>query len=85
MFIVTLSGSEHFEGFLIQARDATNPDGLAIGSFTLIDPQISQRLTCNSIEVCIIKATFDINLDITYKLQFKIVALSRIILLGKDA
>ncbi len=61
MSIVTLSGSEHFEGFLIQARDATNPDGLAIGSFTLVDPQISQRLTCNSIEVCIVKATFDIN------------------------
>ncbi|KAF4117120.1 putative ferric-chelate reductase 1 isoform X2 [Onychostoma macrolepis] len=46
---VTLSGSERFEGFLIQARDATNPDGLAIGSFTLVDPAISQRLTCNSI------------------------------------
>uniref|UniRef100_A0A671PNY9 Putative ferric-chelate reductase 1 n=1 Tax=Sinocyclocheilus anshuiensis TaxID=1608454 RepID=A0A671PNY9_9TELE len=48
---VTLSGSEHFEGFLIQARDATNLDGPAIGSFTLVDPEISQRLTCNSIEV----------------------------------
>uniref|UniRef100_A0A8C1XM77 Ferric-chelate reductase 1a n=1 Tax=Cyprinus carpio TaxID=7962 RepID=A0A8C1XM77_CYPCA len=48
---VALSGSEHFEGFLIQARDATNPDGPAIGSFTLVDPEISQRLTCNSIEV----------------------------------
>ncbi|KTG38342.1 hypothetical protein cypCar_00023079 [Cyprinus carpio] len=47
---VALSGSEHFEGFLIQARDATNPDGPAIGSFTLVDPEISQRLTCNSIE-----------------------------------
>ncbi|XP_026062242.1 putative ferric-chelate reductase 1 isoform X2 [Carassius auratus] len=47
---VTLSGSEHFEGFLIQARDATNPDGPAIGSFTLVDPVISQRLTCNRIE-----------------------------------
>uniref|UniRef100_A0A9R1SNS0 Ferric chelate reductase 1 n=2 Tax=Cyprinus carpio TaxID=7962 RepID=A0A9R1SNS0_CYPCA len=47
---VVLSGSEHFEGFLIQARDATNPDGQAIGSFTLVDPDISQGLTCNSIE-----------------------------------
>lgn len=49
--IVTLSGSEHFEGFLIQARDAMNPDGSAVGSFALVDPKISQRLTCNSIEV----------------------------------
>ncbi|XP_051718363.1 putative ferric-chelate reductase 1 isoform X2 [Ctenopharyngodon idella] len=47
---VTLSGSEHFEGFLIQARDATNTDGSAVGSFALVDPKISQRLTCNSIE-----------------------------------
>uniref|UniRef100_A0A8C1SB20 Ferric-chelate reductase 1a n=1 Tax=Cyprinus carpio TaxID=7962 RepID=A0A8C1SB20_CYPCA len=47
---VVLSGSEHFEGFLIQARDATNPDGPAIGSFKLVDPDISQGLTCNSIE-----------------------------------
>uniref|UniRef100_A0A672T281 Ferric chelate reductase 1 n=1 Tax=Sinocyclocheilus grahami TaxID=75366 RepID=A0A672T281_SINGR len=48
--IVILSGSEHFEGFLIQARGATNPDGPAIGSFTWVDPDISQRFTCNRIE-----------------------------------
>ncbi|KAK2901115.1 hypothetical protein Q8A67_009230 [Cirrhinus molitorella] len=47
---VTVSGSGHFEGFLIQARDATNLDGPAIGSFTLKDPEISQRLTCSGIE-----------------------------------
>ncbi|XP_073705971.1 putative ferric-chelate reductase 1 isoform X2 [Garra rufa] len=47
---VTVSGSGHFEGFLIEARDASNPDGPAIGSFILVDHEISQRLTCNSIE-----------------------------------
>ncbi|XP_050950493.1 putative ferric-chelate reductase 1 [Labeo rohita] len=47
---VTVSGSGHFEGFLIEARDASNLDGPAVGSFTLVDHEISQRLTCNSIE-----------------------------------
>ncbi|KAL0200462.1 hypothetical protein M9458_003649, partial [Cirrhinus mrigala] len=39
---VTVSGSGHFEGFLIEARDASNPDGPAVGSFTLVDHAISQ-------------------------------------------
>ncbi|XP_051554321.1 putative ferric-chelate reductase 1 [Myxocyprinus asiaticus] len=47
---VTLSGEKHFEGFLLQARDATNSSGSAVGSFTLVNPKISQLLMCNSIE-----------------------------------
>lgn len=64
MSIVTVSGSGHFEGFLIEARDASNLDGPAVGSFTLVDHEISQRLTCNSIEVSIVMATFGINCNI---------------------
>ena len=51
MFPVTLSGGQHFEGFLIEARDATNPEGPAVGSFTLTKPEISQLLTCHNIQV----------------------------------
>ncbi|XP_055058388.2 putative ferric-chelate reductase 1 [Misgurnus anguillicaudatus] len=56
---VTLSGHEHFQGFLIQARDATNPDGSAVGSFTLVDPKISQLLKCSSIEGSALSHTSD--------------------------
>lgn len=56
---VTLSGDEHFQGFLMQTRDATNPDGSAVGSFTLFDPKISQLLTCNNIEGSAVSHTSD--------------------------
>ncbi|NWU93283.1 FRRS1 reductase, partial [Upupa epops] len=42
---VILSGPE-FEGFFIQARDAENLDGPAVGSFMLVDRRHSQLLTC---------------------------------------
>ncbi|XP_053325606.1 putative ferric-chelate reductase 1 [Spea bombifrons] len=45
---VTLSGSR-FNGFFIQARDAENLDGNPVGSFSLIDDQISQLLTCGGV------------------------------------
>ncbi|KAM7054840.1 ferric-chelate reductase 1 isoform 4-T5 [Molossus nigricans] len=46
---VTLSGPE-FRGFLIEARDAEDLSGSPIGSFTLIDSQVSQLLTCGDIQ-----------------------------------
>ncbi|XP_073427484.1 putative ferric-chelate reductase 1 [Dendrobates tinctorius] len=45
---VTLSG-DRFSGFLIQARNANNLDGDAVGSFSLIDSQVSQLLKCGSL------------------------------------
>ncbi|XP_040215896.1 ferric-chelate reductase 1 [Rana temporaria] len=46
---VTLSGSR-FDGFFIQARDASHLEGSAVGSFSLIDDMISQLLTCGSVQ-----------------------------------
>ncbi|XP_063284398.1 ferric-chelate reductase 1 isoform X1 [Pelobates fuscus] len=46
---VTLSGTR-FTGFLVQARNADNLDGNAVGSFSLIDGDISQLLTCGNVE-----------------------------------
>lgn len=54
LFTVTLSvssDSTYFKGFLIEARDAVNPDGGSVGSFTLSDPSISQLLSCHHREV----------------------------------
>ncbi|KAM3914375.1 putative ferric-chelate reductase 1 isoform 2-T3 [Leptodactylus fuscus] len=46
---VTLSGS-HFDGFLIQARNANNLDSDAVGSFSLIDDRVSRLLTCGGVQ-----------------------------------
>ncbi|XP_028344893.1 ferric-chelate reductase 1 isoform X2 [Physeter macrocephalus] len=46
---VALSGPP-FKGFLLEARDAENLSGPPIGSFTLIDSQVSQLLTCEDIQ-----------------------------------
>ncbi|XP_044157505.1 putative ferric-chelate reductase 1 [Bufo gargarizans] len=46
---VTLSGSR-FAGFFVQARNANNLDGDAVGSFSLIDDQVSQLLKCGRIQ-----------------------------------
>ncbi|XP_071985018.1 putative ferric-chelate reductase 1 isoform X2 [Engystomops pustulosus] len=46
---VTLSGSR-FMGFFVQARDANDLDGNAVGSFSLIDDQVSQLLKCGSVQ-----------------------------------
>ncbi|XP_068095853.1 putative ferric-chelate reductase 1 isoform X2 [Hyperolius riggenbachi] len=45
---VSLFG-DRFSGFFIQARDADNLDAGAVGSFSLIDDQVSQLLTCNRV------------------------------------
>ncbi|XP_072824247.1 ferric-chelate reductase 1 isoform X2 [Vicugna pacos] len=42
---VTLSGPP-FKGFLLEARNAEDLSGPPVGSFTLIDSQMSQLLTC---------------------------------------
>ncbi|KAM9845019.1 putative ferric-chelate reductase 1 [Aulostomus maculatus] len=45
---VILSGTSYFEGFLLQARDATNLGSTStVGTFTLTDPARTQLLTCN--------------------------------------
>lgn len=46
---VTLSGPE-FRGFLLEARDAEALSGPPVGSFTLIDSQESQILTCEDVQ-----------------------------------
>ncbi|XP_031440217.1 putative ferric-chelate reductase 1 isoform X2 [Clupea harengus] len=43
---VAVSGSSYFKGFLIEARAQGNLNGGAVGSFTLVDPSISQLLKC---------------------------------------
>ncbi|XP_040923912.2 putative ferric-chelate reductase 1 isoform X2 [Betta splendens] len=45
---VKLSGTTHFDGFLLQARDAASANsGSTVGTFTLIDSVTTQLLTCN--------------------------------------
>ncbi|XP_029804586.1 ferric-chelate reductase 1 [Suricata suricatta] len=46
---VTLSGLP-FKGFLLEARDAEDLNGPPVGSFTLIDSQMSQLLTCEDVQ-----------------------------------
>ncbi|KAK1785849.1 hypothetical protein P4O66_003221 [Electrophorus voltai] len=54
---VTLSGSVHFEGFLIEARDLADVDGPAIGSFMLLNPAgsaVSQTSETRKTEVSVV-------------------------------
>ncbi|XP_015356334.1 ferric-chelate reductase 1 [Marmota marmota marmota] len=46
---VALSGPP-FKGFLLEARNAEDLSGVPVGSFTLIDSQMSQLLTCEDIQ-----------------------------------
>nr|XP_044994354.1 ferric-chelate reductase 1 isoform X2 [Jaculus jaculus] len=46
---VTLSGPP-FKGFLLEARDAEDLSGPPVGSFTLIDSEVSQILTCEDVQ-----------------------------------
>ncbi|CAK6439144.1 unnamed protein product [Pipistrellus nathusii] len=46
---VAVSGPE-FKGFLLEARDAEDPGGAPVGSFTLIDKEVSQLLACGGKE-----------------------------------
>ncbi|XP_070989454.1 putative ferric-chelate reductase 1 isoform X2 [Oncorhynchus clarkii lewisi] len=43
---VTISGTTYFEGFLLEARNASNPDSAAVGSFILTNPKTTQLLQC---------------------------------------
>lgn len=45
------SGTTYFKGFLIEARDAANLDGGAVGSFTLVNSSESQLLNCGHTQV----------------------------------
>ncbi|XP_072535737.1 putative ferric-chelate reductase 1 [Salminus brasiliensis] len=59
-FSAVLSGKKgHFRGFLIEARNAQNPDAGAVGSFTLLDPAISQLLMCGDREGSAVSHTSD--------------------------
>lgn len=51
LLVVPTSGSISFKGFLIEARDAENPDGPAVGSFSLLNPSESQLLHCGHTQV----------------------------------
>lgn len=56
LFTVTLSAppsgsTTYFTGFLIQVRDADRPDSGPVGSFTLLDRDVSQLLSCNHMKV----------------------------------
>lgn len=55
-FSVTLSGLP-FRGFLLEARNAEDLSGPPVGSFTLIDSQVSQLLTCEDVQVCVMFET----------------------------
>ncbi|XP_008831923.1 ferric-chelate reductase 1 isoform X2 [Nannospalax galili] len=46
---VTLSGPK-FKGFLLEARNAEDLHGPPVGSFTLIDSEVSQLLTCEDVQ-----------------------------------
>ncbi|XP_018428140.1 PREDICTED: ferric-chelate reductase 1 [Nanorana parkeri] len=46
---VTLSGPQ-FAGFFIQARDTSDLEGSAVGSFSLIDDRISQLMKCGQVQ-----------------------------------
>ncbi|XP_059120971.1 ferric-chelate reductase 1 [Peromyscus eremicus] len=46
---VTVSGPP-FRGFLLEARDAEDLSGPPLGSFTLIDSELSQLLTCEDVQ-----------------------------------
>ncbi|KAM3865653.1 putative ferric-chelate reductase 1 [Diretmus argenteus] len=57
---VILSGSSYFEGFLLEARDATNQSSAsAVGSFNLTNPIRTQLLTCNNLQGSTVSHTSD--------------------------
>ncbi|XP_007250476.3 putative ferric-chelate reductase 1 [Astyanax mexicanus] len=49
----------HFKGFLIEARNARDPDAGTVGSFTLLNPAISQLLNCGDGEGSAVSHTSD--------------------------
>ncbi|XP_076844505.1 putative ferric-chelate reductase 1 [Brachyhypopomus gauderio] len=70
---VTLSmgssdSKQYFRGFLIQARDVERPSAGAVGSFSLLDPAMSQLLQCNNVEASAVSHTSD-----SHKTQVQVV------------
>ncbi|KAK2843992.1 hypothetical protein Q5P01_010651 [Channa striata] len=60
---VTLSGTSYFEGFLLQARDASSPDSVfTVGTFTLTDSSRAQLLTCDKQQGSAVSHTSDARL-----------------------
>ncbi|XP_035272309.1 putative ferric-chelate reductase 1 isoform X3 [Anguilla anguilla] len=53
------SGTTYFKGFLIEARDAGNLDGGALGSFTLVNSTDSQLLNCGPTQGSAVSHTSD--------------------------
>ncbi|XP_061094222.1 putative ferric-chelate reductase 1 isoform X2 [Conger conger] len=53
------SGTTYFKGFLIEARDAANLDGGAVGSFTLVNITKSQLLKCGHTQESAVSHTSD--------------------------
>ncbi|KAL7887358.1 hypothetical protein AOLI_G00050790 [Acnodon oligacanthus] len=51
----------HFKGFLIEARNARNPSAGPVGSFTLLDPEISQLLHCGDREGAAVSHTSEVS------------------------
>ncbi|KAM7401390.1 hypothetical protein PAMA_005536 [Pampus argenteus] len=61
--LVTLSGSSYFEGFFLQARDATSQSSVsAVGTFILTNPAKTQLLTCNNQQDSAVSHTSDARL-----------------------
>ncbi|XP_027005373.2 putative ferric-chelate reductase 1 isoform X1 [Tachysurus fulvidraco] len=57
--LLSSENSLHFEGFLIEARDAAKLDGGSVGTFTLVDSSISQLLSCHHREGSAVSHTND--------------------------
>uniref|UniRef100_A0A3Q3LSU9 Ferric chelate reductase 1 n=1 Tax=Mastacembelus armatus TaxID=205130 RepID=A0A3Q3LSU9_9TELE len=57
---VILSGTSHFEGFLLQAKGtASQGSAFTVGTFTLTDPKRTQLLTCNKQQDSAVSHTSD--------------------------
>ncbi|KAI4871273.1 hypothetical protein NFI96_019799 [Prochilodus magdalenae] len=57
--VVPSENKAHFKGFLIEARNGRNPDAGPVGSFILVDPNISQLLKCGNKEGAAVSHTSD--------------------------
>ncbi|KAJ8010432.1 hypothetical protein DPEC_G00075010 [Dallia pectoralis] len=55
--VVPTTEGTTFKGFLIEARDAANPDGPSVGSFSLLNPSESQLLQCGHTQASAVSHT----------------------------
>ncbi|KAG9351102.1 hypothetical protein JZ751_024992 [Albula glossodonta] len=53
------SGTAYFKGFLIQARNAENPEAGAVGWFSVVDGRVSQLLQCGHTKDSAVSHTSD--------------------------